>query len=203
MTGGARLVAASAAGGTRTERVLAVQDSADPSEAKVFRAHAPPQCACESLVCALELSADQQTGWRQPRGHDLRRFAQSWLKDYIGLNGARQEAVHLVLCGIGMRRPARLEPNSVLIMQDSMVHREVKVLRPKLEHNIAARLTTHQFSKLAAFPSLVRYAPVASFKELRAQHRCSSAHSQQHLVLALQLRLSCPSMCSLVTLSNP
>ena len=43
-------------------RVLLTQDSAYPSEAKVFRARAPPQGACESLVCALKLLANQQTG---------------------------------------------------------------------------------------------------------------------------------------------
>ena len=49
--------AASTIGGAR----LVVQDSAEPSEAKVFRAHAPPQDACENLVCALKLFAKQQT----------------------------------------------------------------------------------------------------------------------------------------------
>ena len=43
-------------------RVLVVQDSTDRSEAKVFRAHAPPLGACENLVCALKLLANQQTG---------------------------------------------------------------------------------------------------------------------------------------------
>ena len=31
------------------------KDGADPGEAKVFWAHAPPQGACENLVCALNL----------------------------------------------------------------------------------------------------------------------------------------------------
>ena len=43
-------------------RVLLTQNSAYPSEAKVFWARAPPQGACESLVCALKLLANQQTG---------------------------------------------------------------------------------------------------------------------------------------------
>ena len=42
-------------------RVLVIQDSADPSEAKVFRADAP-QGACENLVCALRLWANPQIG---------------------------------------------------------------------------------------------------------------------------------------------
>ena len=38
------------------------QYSTDRSEVKVFRAHAPPQGACENLVCALQLLANQQLG---------------------------------------------------------------------------------------------------------------------------------------------
>ena len=49
-------------------RVFVVQDTADPSEAKVFRAHATSQGARENLASALKLLATQQ-----PRGHDLRR----------------------------------------------------------------------------------------------------------------------------------
>ena len=43
-------------------RVLVIQDRADPSEAKVFRAHGPPQGACGNLMSALKLLANQQTG---------------------------------------------------------------------------------------------------------------------------------------------
>ena len=43
-------------------KVSVILDSTDRSEAKVFRAHAPPQCVCESLVCALKLLANQQLG---------------------------------------------------------------------------------------------------------------------------------------------
>ena len=42
--------------------VLVIQDSTDPNEANVFRAHVPPRCACENLVCALVFLAIQQTG---------------------------------------------------------------------------------------------------------------------------------------------
>ena len=41
---------------------VSTQDSKDSSEAEVFPAHAPPQGACEHLVCALKLLANQQTG---------------------------------------------------------------------------------------------------------------------------------------------
>ena len=34
------------------EGALAIQDGADPSEEKVFRAHAPPRGACASCVCS-------------------------------------------------------------------------------------------------------------------------------------------------------
>ena len=60
-TGGARRAASSTVGGTRAD-LLVIQDRANPSEAKVFRAHALPQGVCENLVCALKLLADQQTG---------------------------------------------------------------------------------------------------------------------------------------------
>ena len=43
-------------GGIRTES-SSYGDSADSSEAKVFRA----QCACENVVCVLKLLANQQT----------------------------------------------------------------------------------------------------------------------------------------------
>ena len=40
-----------------------MQDGPGPSEAKVFRAHAPPQGACENLVCALEtVGQDSRSG---------------------------------------------------------------------------------------------------------------------------------------------
>ena len=50
-------------------RVLVFLDSTDRSEAKVFRAHAPPQGACENLVCA-QLRRDS----RLKMTDDLRRF---------------------------------------------------------------------------------------------------------------------------------
>ena len=43
-------------------RVFTVQDGTDASEAKVFRAHTPPQGACENRVCALKLLANMQAG---------------------------------------------------------------------------------------------------------------------------------------------
>ena len=43
-------------------RVLVMHDSADPSKATVFRAHAPPQGACENVASALKLLANQQLG---------------------------------------------------------------------------------------------------------------------------------------------
>ena len=46
----------------RFERSLGLQDSADPSEAKVFRAHAPPQGPCDNLMCALKMPATLQAG---------------------------------------------------------------------------------------------------------------------------------------------
>ena len=46
-----------------------------PSEAKVFRDHAPPQGACDNLLCTLKI-AGQFASWRgQLGGHDLGRFA--------------------------------------------------------------------------------------------------------------------------------
>ena len=50
--GGARRAAARKIGRARRES----------SEAKVFRAHDPPQGACDHLVCALKPLADPQTG---------------------------------------------------------------------------------------------------------------------------------------------
>ena len=47
-------------------RVLVFLDSTGPSEAKVFRAHAPPHGACENLVCGLRLLGDQQLGGGSP-----------------------------------------------------------------------------------------------------------------------------------------
>ena len=41
-------------------RVSVIQDSTNPSEAKVFRAHAPPQGPCENLMCAFKLLANLQ-----------------------------------------------------------------------------------------------------------------------------------------------
>ena len=60
-SGDARHAAASATGGTRTEFWLK-QDGADPSEAKVFRAHAPPHGACGNFVCTLKLLANMEVG---------------------------------------------------------------------------------------------------------------------------------------------
>ena len=37
------------------------QESAAPSDAKLFRAYAPPQGLCENLTSALKLLASQQT----------------------------------------------------------------------------------------------------------------------------------------------
>ena len=44
-----------------SNRVLLIEDSADPSEAKVFRDHAPLQGAYENLVHSLKLWTNQQT----------------------------------------------------------------------------------------------------------------------------------------------
>ena len=57
---GERLVVASTAGEIRN-RVLVLQNSADPSEAKVSRADAP-QGQCENLVCALKVLANFHVG---------------------------------------------------------------------------------------------------------------------------------------------
>ena len=54
-------------------RVLVMQDGAIPSEATVFRAHAPPQGACENPVCALKLVA---TSWRGQLGGHVSRALQ-------------------------------------------------------------------------------------------------------------------------------
>ena len=55
-------------------RVLLVQDCADPSDAKVFRAHAPSQGACENLVCALKVFGESAYRVRQLCGYALRGF---------------------------------------------------------------------------------------------------------------------------------
>ena len=47
-------------------RVSVIQESADPSEATVFRAHAPPPGACENLVCTLKFLANEQPGGDSP-----------------------------------------------------------------------------------------------------------------------------------------
>ena len=46
----------------KPEQSLGYKDSTDCSEAKVSRAHAPPQGACENFVCAPKLLANQQLG---------------------------------------------------------------------------------------------------------------------------------------------
>ena len=45
----------------RPVQVEESEQSAGPSEAKVFRARAPPQGACENLVSTLKVLAKQQT----------------------------------------------------------------------------------------------------------------------------------------------
>ena len=50
-----------------------IQDSAGPSGANVFRAHAPPQGACEHLVS--QVAGESADGRGQPRAHDLSSFA--------------------------------------------------------------------------------------------------------------------------------
>ena len=62
--GGPRRAAANMTGGTLTESWF--YRTARTVAAKVFRAHAPPNGVCENLVCALNLSANQQLG-----GHSL------------------------------------------------------------------------------------------------------------------------------------
>ena len=57
--GGARRATSSAVGGIRTESWLHGTVRL-PGRRRVFRAHAPPQCACENLTCALKLLADFQ-----------------------------------------------------------------------------------------------------------------------------------------------
>ena len=47
---------------TDPNSVSVIQDGADPGEAKVFRAHAPLQVACENLACAPKLLASLQEG---------------------------------------------------------------------------------------------------------------------------------------------
>ena len=61
-----------------SNRVWVMQDSADPCDAKVLRAHrahAPPQVACENLVCAVKAFGEPTDGWRQPCGHAPRGFS--------------------------------------------------------------------------------------------------------------------------------
>ena len=48
---------------------LEIQDGADPSEAKVFRSHAPPRCVRESRVC-FQTAGLFASRWREPGGHD-------------------------------------------------------------------------------------------------------------------------------------
>ena len=60
VTGGARHAAATSVGRTRPESVT--QDRAGPTEAKVFRARAPLQGQCKTLMCALKQLANLQTG---------------------------------------------------------------------------------------------------------------------------------------------
>ena len=67
---GARLEVASTCGGI-LNRVSVTQDGA----AKVVRAHASPQGACENLVCVSQVVGEPADGWRQPRGLDVRRFS--------------------------------------------------------------------------------------------------------------------------------
>ena len=65
-------------------RVLVMLDCADPTEAKVFRARAPPQCACENLVCALKLLAGEPAdGRRQLRGHAVQGCSQAEQIEYF------------------------------------------------------------------------------------------------------------------------
>ena len=58
-TGGVRLLAVSTIGGLRTGS-LVVQDSVDPREATVFRAHAAPQGLCDNFTNSLRLLTNQQ-----------------------------------------------------------------------------------------------------------------------------------------------
>ena len=50
-------------------RVLVIHDGADNSEAKVFRAHAPPQDACENVAFALK-RVGHASWWRELGGYD-------------------------------------------------------------------------------------------------------------------------------------
>ena len=49
-------------------RVLVIQESTDPREAKVFQAHAAPQGVCDNLIHALKLLTNQQKDGDGPVG---------------------------------------------------------------------------------------------------------------------------------------
>ena len=56
------------------KRVLVKQDGTDPSEAKVLRAHAPPQGSCENFRCALNLLAICRDNQEAVNIGDLERY---------------------------------------------------------------------------------------------------------------------------------
>ena len=60
VTGGVRRAAASTTGKTRTD-FWSYRTARTPSEAQVFRAHASLRGACENLMCAVKILANQQT----------------------------------------------------------------------------------------------------------------------------------------------
>ena len=55
-------------------QVSVLHGSADPPEAKVFRAHAAPQGTCDNLINALKLLTDQQKDGDIPLGKICCRF---------------------------------------------------------------------------------------------------------------------------------
>ena len=50
-------------------RVLVIQDSADPREANVFLSHAAPQGICHNLINSLKLLTNQQKDGDSPVEH--------------------------------------------------------------------------------------------------------------------------------------
>ena len=81
-------------------RVLVIQDSVDPCEASVFRAHAAPQGLCDNLINSLKLLTNQQRDGDSPVGSIVKGFRVK--KSHRFVDGQRtfikadyQEAVNL------------------------------------------------------------------------------------------------------------
>ena len=94
--------------------VSLLRDGADPSEAKVFLAHALPQGACENLVCALKLlPICVQSG--QFGGHDLRMYCRrsAGLKSHSSGDPYRR-----------LRKKIGCDPGQVQVEHDNVPRRD-------------------------------------------------------------------------------